>query len=70
MSIVRILLTVVIIAAFTLAFWVVGGMAFIILTNGSVPQPAGRILGFVLPVTGVVLGLVVSVKIFGGKPRK
>lgn len=69
-SFMRILLTVVIVIAFTLASWVGGGMAFIILTSGMTDPPSGRFLAVLLPVTGVVLGLVVSAKVFGGKPRK
>jgi hypothetical protein len=55
----------------TLVVWVVGGMALIILNSGSSAlDPILPAFGFILPATGVGLGLFISAKLFGGKPRK
>jgi hypothetical protein len=63
--------TVVIVCTMTLVVWVVGGMALIILNSGSSAlDPILPAFGFILPATGVGLGLFISAKLFGGKPRK
>ncbi len=68
-SIVRIMLTVLILGACTLAAFVGGGMAMIIFFGQNLDQPWVPIAGYSFPVAGFLLGAFLSAKLLGGKPQ-